>query len=560
MILEEKLHFENPSDDSRPGQSHHPRPRNSEEYKFSDLIGGNISEGEPFISVNPNNPDHLIVGYMEIGLELTFPIYYTLDGGKSWLASSFDTRATFKEDFPELLLAGGGDPVFAFDNNGRIYFSWIYLGQDGTIGKIFTFWAWSDDMGQSFQMSEGENSIIEKGGFDFFNAELQDFGEGILDRPWLAVDQSHGEGEGTLYCAALFVPKDSTALDGNGVILRIKKPGIDSFERKHLAVGLHENTQFSNVAVDDKGIIHMSFVDLDSGQLIYARSDNYGESVTAYHEVAEITSNGPGADPKIHSRENPSPSLVASLNGEQIAISWSDFSSDTVRGYVSYSKDAGSSWSDGMDISSLAPPGIIQSLMPTVTKNSSGDFAIGWMGLNENDSGRYYSALSENGGETFSSATITSKDTTDFGFYKPDPFIFFGDYSNAQFVGDMMHVVWSDGRLAQGAKVYYTAVDPGEGSVGFKSISPITDQIQIGSLYPVPGGDQVFLDIQSEFRAQTQLEIYTVTGIRMKVISISLSVGDQTIELDIEKNWPHGMYYVRISTKEGYFTRSFIIQ
>jgi hypothetical protein len=74
-------------------------------------------------------------------------IYYTTNFGASWSLSSFDPLP----DTSGMSILGGGDPAFAFDKNGRAYYSWINL-YSPNFNTIFwdLLWAYSDDGGATW--------------------------------------------------------------------------------------------------------------------------------------------------------------------------------------------------------------------------------------------------------------------------------------------------------------------------------------------------------------------------------------------------------------------------
>jgi len=83
-------------------------------------------EFEVHAIVNPNDPNNIIVGCMNfdfgnVNAPVTFRIYVTKDFGDTWVKSAF----TGYDQGDRVL--GGGDPMFAFDNNGNLVFSWLHI-------------------------------------------------------------------------------------------------------------------------------------------------------------------------------------------------------------------------------------------------------------------------------------------------------------------------------------------------------------------------------------------------------------------------------------------------
>ena len=75
---------------------------------------------EPTLAVDPNDPDHVVMGTIDYGFPSNSS-YVSLDGGESW-------EGPFR--VPYLLddLGSGGDPVAAFDREGNVYMTGISIG------------------------------------------------------------------------------------------------------------------------------------------------------------------------------------------------------------------------------------------------------------------------------------------------------------------------------------------------------------------------------------------------------------------------------------------------
>jgi hypothetical protein len=527
--------------------------RSENEYRFSDIDDRSRSEGEPFIAVNPTDSNHIVVSFMDLGFELDFPVYFSTDGGENWNKSEISVMDTFKSDFPELIVGGGGDPILAFDATGKLYFSWIYLGIEFTTGTVVTYWAWSENQGMNFQIAKGNDRYIEFGKINLFTAEIQNEGNGIFDRPWFAVDKSGGPHDGTLYCAGLFLPSDSTELEGEGLVLRMKRPGVDSFELAQTQVSLGVNAQFSNIAVDPGGRIHISYVDLDADQLMHALVKAGGTDVLSLDTVSALVGFSPI---KVHSRENPAPSLIIDPQNYDTYLAWSDFSNELVQGFLSKSIDFGRTWSDPFLLNEALDFDLSQVLMPVIAINEKGHIALTYFGLDEADKGHYLISHTEDGGDSWKPPLIVSGDTTDFSTYSDSSF--FGDYYKTEYVGNHAYIVWSDGRNKLGAKTYFSKIDPANPSVSVHPISSIQDHTYVSPVFPSPGAGQQFISIKAKFFQQLHMQVFSLDGRLLHQWNDQVQAGETMKEIPF--SGPPGSYILVLRSDFFTTTRPFIIQ
>lgn len=140
-------------------------------------------DGEPSLAVNPANPDNIIAGWMRLRLD-----------GKIWIAvrSSFDGGATWSpiQFLPHMQPDyGSADVSIAFHRSGLAYLLYIdYRMAPDTVGGVYL--AHSTDGG--LRWSEPREAVSTIGRPDL-----------PLDRPWLAVDNSGGATDGTVYMSVM---------------------------------------------------------------------------------------------------------------------------------------------------------------------------------------------------------------------------------------------------------------------------------------------------------------------------------------------------------------------
>ena len=436
--------------------------RNGEEYKMTTSTTATSQEGEPMIVVNPEDPDHVIVSFMSFqGGSLEMVTYLSFDGGATWELSDLDTDAIYGND-PERRgwpVAGGGDPMMAFTPDGKLYYTWIYLGLEGfQTGRWFNFWAVSDDGGRTFTTSS-ESEVLNFGALNLFNSQISDIGDGIFDRHWLAVDHSGGPFDGSIYMAGLFVPNDVTSFDGPGIVVKRKRAQEARFEEEHTAVYRGGNAQFAQIEVDDEGAVHVMYGDLDRSQLVHHISRDGGVTFTPAREVGPILFRSAGSR-LIHDRENPAPSLVVDSKIGRIHAAWT-YLDPRPEVLYSYSDNDGFSWSTPKNLAEYTNGDYAGGHMVSLGLGPNGEVSAFFFAQNGQD-GDYVHMVSRDGGESFSGYDVISGESTDFSAYSrnsPLNETFFGDYFASDFGQCHAYGVFSDGRLGQGPKVYFAKVD-----------------------------------------------------------------------------------------------------
>lgn len=144
---------------------------------------------EPHIAVDPDDPEHLVMGT----IDYNFPgmsTYTSFDGGETW--DGPNQVRYFREDF-----TAAGDPVLAFDRDGNVYITAISLGfEDFRLGNIVSasevssmIISKSTDGGLSWSdpVSAARSIISTTSNVDAEGKERGTITLPFLDKPWIDV-------------------------------------------------------------------------------------------------------------------------------------------------------------------------------------------------------------------------------------------------------------------------------------------------------------------------------------------------------------------------------------
>ncbi len=145
----------------------------------TDLSGGTVFEGEPYLAIDPSNPQHMIVAWMGwvYGTELNIKTKATFNGGKTW-----SNAVALPHISPTYTSA---DPSIAFDHSGNAYTCYIDYRQSPDSGGVYT--TKSTDGGLTWGKP---NPVINV---------FSDGKEEPIDRPWLTIRLSKGSKPDTMY-------------------------------------------------------------------------------------------------------------------------------------------------------------------------------------------------------------------------------------------------------------------------------------------------------------------------------------------------------------------------
>lgn len=504
--------------------------------------GVNLIEAEVSIAYDPNDSNKLVASYIEQSSSgMICPVYYSSNGGQTWGRSNFNTFAVLSSDYGGGLLQGGGDPVFAWDKNGKLYMAWIYSVINAAHDTSFfnLYWAYSTDDGKNWSVEPGVNHFIGRGASDPSNSQntFANY-EGTTDREWLAVDNSGGTNQGDLYCSFLYEPGNGNQnMFGTGV--KVKRANNNFFSPVVLVY--NGFTQFANVEVDRNGKVHVTFADIGNDVAMYASSTN-GGSTFSNPQVVGTGINMWGQVGFMHDRENSANSL-AIADDNSLHYVWGEFDNNATV-YYSYSNDGGSTWSPQVDLRTKY--GVANAVMGTVAAGSG--VSISFYGIDNNDSTSYYQLNSYNNGGTLGTANKISLKPTYFPYYFSAGYTFFGDYNRSVRTGCIDYSAWSDGRSNAGPKIYFAKTS--YCGLGVKEITAVNSEVKLLNVYPNPATNFINLEIESPSQEPMTITITDITGKKLQEKMYMVNSGTQYLQMPLE-NIPSGNSLLSLSNEKG---------
>lgn len=524
-----------------------------------------IAESEIHSAINPTDSNNWVLAPIRLKQAggFTLPVFYTKNFGKSWSQSSWE--ATPPSSSASVL--GGGDPVFAFSPEGKLYFSWIHLYTESS--KSYTwglFWAWSEDGGETWNTAKN-NTIISSTGNSLYTLPV------IADKQWMAIDHSNSPYRNTLYVA--YLKADMVNQVVNIVVNR--KPA-DSAEFIPTPVNVYSGSstdvQFAQVVVDNHGLVHVTFK--QSNSFYHAFSKDGGKSfstpvkITDFQKVTNITgikSNRLYPAPALAVDNSNSPfSGRLYLTFTAAGINYNSNSASDI--YLTWSSDTGATWSDPIIVNDDNKLHVSEQFYSTIHVNPDGVLSLAWYdgrhstSDSSNEIVYYYVAHSFDGGLNFTNNYNVSSLFTNFQTigYKNNQFGI-GEYNQILSTSGYCIPIWSDGRKGNGdLDVFIAITEIQKNPATVKDIYSVERNFNLIELSPNPCDNKCFLTFSTNDEINLKISLYSADG---KIISVFKNniyhKGQHSIELNCSRFKP-GLYYIVLETEKGIISERLIIR
>lgn len=501
---------------------------------------GLVFEGEPYMAINPTNPQHIVVAWMGwvLSNRISIKSKVSFDGGANWSNESIIPH--------EFLGATSADPSIEFDKLGNVFLCYVDYNVLENLGAVFI--RKSTDGGMSWGMPVEVINIDDDGD------------NKPADRPWMKIDRSSGVNSGNIYVTTMppaifgFIPPPRHPYVTRSV------DGGNSFEPwryldtvNWLAGSLiPQPTPFPTISKNGTfHAVYPSFLITQSPDAQYIMASTYdgGNSfshslITAQPSSATVTDQDAKkgfpliADP---SDDNHLVFLnLLNVNGDADVFMWESF-------------DGGTSWSNPIRLNDDPIGNNRMQDLIWADFNNDGDLIVTWRDR-RNGLDSTYATASEIWG------AVRLDDSLDFSpnfrlsdtIALYDPVLASGgnDFMCVDLVNDTINAVWGDTRNGT-LKIWFKKLSI-EGTV--VSVNQISSEELIKiDIFPNPFNSVISIKGQD-------LKSIVVLNQKGEVVlrkENTLSRNEREIDLSHVSN---GIYFLEVTTEKGIITKKVIKQ
>ena len=348
------------------------------------------------MQVNPINPENIVAAandYAQPSGAHWVGAYWSRDGGRTWGQQLLPGYPGSRQISTLSGMGASGDPALAFDTKGNVYLAGIAFAVSPVPGPnpgrdSIVFVAKSADGGETYsQITVVARSVSR---FTFH------------DKEWVATDPTND------YVYLVWVRFNAGAV-GEMVFSRSTNGGLTWSIPRIIsnATTAEFQVQGAYPMVTADGIIHISWVDFQTGRLRYVRSTDHGSSFSPPVDIGNFT-DLPSPLPNSQFRSALLPQGAVDVGYSEflgsLYLAWNDYRNNDSDIYLQYSRDGGASWSDALRVNTNPHGDGTDQFMPDIAVTEQGYVIVLWYDRRDDPNNtliRPYFGISTDGGLTF---------------------------------------------------------------------------------------------------------------------------------------------------------------
>ena len=502
------------------------------------LSNGLAFDGEPYLVVNPANPDHIVVawmGFVSFAEKFQIKTRASFDGGLTWSSTAALPHAVTGYT--------SADPSLDFDAAGNVVA--CYIDFTGTTPPI---------SGAVFIRKSTDGGLTWGNAQEVINANF-DGTKWPIDRPWMKIDKGSSTTQGNIYV---------TTFNGNRTnapynpYLSVSTDGGNSFTSRFLdttgyLAGSLNALPVCSPTISSTGVfygVYPSYVPTQNvfAQAFLASSSNGGVSIS--HKVAR-TDNPPSQIGNYPDAKKASLLLSNPQNANHLALIFLSAKTGDIDVYLTESLNQGTSWTSPERINDdPLTSGAMQDMI-WGDFDYDGDLVISWRDRRNGASTGY-----DSDSEIW--AAVRSADSSQFepNFQITNQLVAYdtilkssgNDFMCISLEHDTIYAVWGDVRSGK-IEIWFQKTDLNGNRL---SIQQLTESLQF-DVYPNPTTSMLTVS-SLEWK---KINVYDANS--RLVTSFENKTQADHYQLDLSR-LKSGAYFIEVTSKQGVGVRKVIKQ
>ncbi len=499
---------------------------------FAQINNTNISNtalfaGEPYIAVNPTNPNNIVIAWMALDFSTNFRVAIkskaSFDGGTTWANQIIQPH--FGPQW------GSADPSMAFKNDGTLYLSYIDFREVSDSGGVYI-------------TKSTNGGVAWSAPIKVWDANTEDPTKLPLDRPWLVIDNSGTATDGNLYMTtkpAPWIPAPNRpyfkrSIDGGQTWSNYRYVDTTGY-----LVGNTIQAPMAPLTVAANGTLCIAYPSYLVSQsllpkMLFAKSTNGGLGFQ-YSDIYSSTTPANDDNYKLGYRLGANPA-----NANQMALTYIENVNGDPDIYLVTTNNGGQSWNNAVRVNDDDIGNGKAQDMVWLSYSNDGKLVLTWRDRrNGNGTGFFqpsdtYCAVSTDNGATFSPNLRLSNTTAAF-----DSILLQSgnDFMSCALVNDTIYSAWGDVRTGN-LNIFFakTAINSATGTNPI-AINPEDEPLVLA--FPNPASNKLQLKLRDKSLKAIDIAIYNTEG--QQVLFKSLANPAAITEMDIS-NLVNGVYYM----------------
>lgn len=501
------------------------------------ISNGNVFDGEPYLSINPNNPQHMVVawmGWINFFNQFKIKVKSSFDGGQTWSAAY---------ELPHTVAGySSADPSIDFDHNGNVYV--CYIDFTGTTPPV---------TGGVYISKSTDGGLSWGTPMEVINTNY-DGSKWPIDRPWMEIDKSGGVNQGNIYVTSMNLNRTNSPYNP---YLSVSSDYGNSFTTRYIdttgwLAGSLNPFPLTSPTLSSSGVLYVSYPSYVISQSFYvqsfmAKSSNGGISLSH----SNIITHPQNSFPTDTSAKKGSLLLCNPANSNHLAFIYLSTINGDMDVYLTETFDAGGIWSSPVRVND-DPIGNnrMQDLL-WGDFDADGDLIISWRDR-RNGTDSTYQTQSEIW------AAYRNKDSLQFepNFQITDQTVAYdsvlesagNDFMCIKMKNDTLNAVWGDTRNGK-LNIWFQRMTTNGTVLNIHQIS--SEKIPEIFIYPNP----TVSIINVESKTLKKVNVYDTNG--EKIISKNHENEQTTMIIDLG-HFPNGVYLIEVETLKGIYTNKIV--